>query len=110
MVGLLIGILVVLVMIYFRLDSIKDRLWREGESLNTWGVDDLDELLPEAAKILQLQDKASASLLQRRLSIGYARAARILDQLEHEGVVGPAIGAKPRDVYQDKTKVYLEDL
>jgi len=43
--------------------------------------------------------KASASLLQRRLSIGYARAARLLDLLEERGVVGPAEGAKPRDVF-----------
>jgi S-DNA-T family DNA segregation ATPase FtsK/SpoIIIE len=43
-------------------------------------------------------DKASASLLQRRLSIGYARAARILDQLEAAGYVSPAEGPKPREV------------
>ena len=43
-------------------------------------------------------DKASASLLQRRLSVGYARAARILDQLEMAGVIGQGEGSKPRDV------------
>jgi S-DNA-T family DNA segregation ATPase FtsK/SpoIIIE len=42
--------------------------------------------------------KASASLMQRKLSVGYARAARILDQLERAGVVGPGQGAKPRDI------------
>ena len=47
---------------------------------------------------LKNQDRASASLLQRRLSIGYARAARIIDQLEAAGVVGPAEGSKPREV------------
>jgi S-DNA-T family DNA segregation ATPase FtsK/SpoIIIE len=46
--------------------------------------------------------KASASLLQRRLSIGYARAARILDILEEQGVIGPAEGAKPRDILMAK--------
>ena len=42
--------------------------------------------------------KASASLLQRRLRIGYARAARILDILEEQGIIGPADGAKPREI------------
>jgi S-DNA-T family DNA segregation ATPase FtsK/SpoIIIE len=43
--------------------------------------------------------KASASLLQRRLKIGYARAARLLDILEERGIIGPSQGAKPREVY-----------
>ncbi|MGB9707491.1 MAG: DNA translocase FtsK, partial [Microgenomates group bacterium] len=57
-----------------------------------------DPLFDKAVEIIMQHDKASASLLQRRLSIGYARAARILDQLEAAGYVGPAEGAKPRDV------------
>lgn len=57
-----------------------------------------DELLEEAKQVVIAAGKASASLLQRRLRIGYARAARLLDILENEGVVGPADGAKPRDV------------
>ena len=51
--------------------------------------------------ILQAK-KASASLLQRRLSIGYARAARLLDILEEKGYIGPGDGAKPREVYLQK--------
>ena len=43
--------------------------------------------------------KASASLLQRRLRVGYARAARLLDILEDRGIIGPGDGAKPREVY-----------
>ncbi len=61
-------------------------------------VGDTDDLFKESVKLICQYDKASASLLQRRLSIGYARAARILDQLEAAGVVGPADGAKPREV------------
>lgn len=57
-----------------------------------------DQLFNQALDIIMQQDKASASLLQRRLSIGYARAARILDQMEAAGYVGPAEGSKPRDV------------
>ncbi len=57
-----------------------------------------DELFEEALRTVCQYDRASASLLQRRLSIGYARAARILDQLEEAGVVGPGEGSKPREV------------
>lgn len=63
------------------------------------GIDgDVDDLFEDAVKEVCQYDRASASLLQRRLSIGYARAARILDQLEAAGVVSPADGSKPRDV------------
>ncbi len=57
-----------------------------------------DNLFEDAVRIICQYDRASASLLQRRLSIGYARAARILDQLEGAGVVGQADGAKAREV------------
>ena len=57
-----------------------------------------DVYFNQAIEIIMQQDKASASLLQRRLSIGYARAARLLDQLEAAGYVGPAEGSKPRPV------------
>ena len=57
-----------------------------------------DVYFNQAIEIIMQQDKASASLLQRRLSIGYARAARLLDQLEAAGYVGPPEGAKPRTV------------
>lgn len=57
-----------------------------------------DDLFDEAVKIVCQYDRASASLLQRRLRVGYARAARLLDQLEGEGIVGPSEGSKPREV------------
>ncbi|MBI4407997.1 MAG: DNA translocase FtsK 4TM domain-containing protein [Candidatus Kerfeldbacteria bacterium] len=57
-----------------------------------------DELLPAAKKIIIDSQKASASLLQRRLRVGYARAARLLDILEEQGFIGPADGAKPREI------------
>jgi len=59
---------------------------------------DNDPLFSLAMELVTQFDKASASLLQRRLSIGYARAARILDQLEAAGFVGPPEGSKPREV------------
>lgn len=58
-----------------------------------------DELLPEAISVVRQAGKASASLLQRRLRLGYARAARLLDLMEEKGIIGPGDGAKPRDVY-----------
>jgi S-DNA-T family DNA segregation ATPase FtsK/SpoIIIE len=57
-----------------------------------------DELYEEAKRVVIETGRASASLLQRRLRIGYARAARIIDLLEERGVVGPADGARPREV------------
>ncbi len=58
-----------------------------------------DELITEAKEVLLQAGKASASFLQRRLRIGYARAARILDILESQGYIGPADGARAREVY-----------
>ena len=58
-----------------------------------------DELLAEATEVVQRDGRASASLLQRRLRVGYARAARLLDLMEDRGIIGPGDGAKPRDVY-----------
>lgn len=57
-----------------------------------------DVMFEDAIKLIQQTGKASASLLQRRLKLGYARAARVLDQLERAGIVGPVNGAKPRDI------------
>ncbi len=61
------------------------------------GEDD-DPLMPDAKEEILRAGKASASLLQRRLKVGYARAARLLDLLEQEGFIGPADGAKPREI------------
>jgi S-DNA-T family DNA segregation ATPase FtsK/SpoIIIE len=59
---------------------------------------DEDELYEEARMIIVEAGKASTSYLQRKLKVGYARAARLIDMLEERGIVGPADGAKPRDV------------
>lgn len=63
-----------------------------------------DDILPEALDVVRAAGKASASLLQRRLRVGYARAARLLDLMEARGHIGPADGAKPRDVFFEDTK------
>jgi DNA segregation ATPase FtsK/SpoIIIE-like protein len=59
---------------------------------------DKDDMLEEAIKLVVESGRASTSLLQRRLGIGYPRASRLMDQLEQEGVIGPAEGSKPREV------------
>lgn len=61
-----------------------------------------DEMYNEAKETVVMAGKASASLLQRRLRVGYARAARLLDILEQQGIIGPPDGAKPRDVLIDQ--------
>ena len=63
---------------------------------------DEDELMSEAQEIIMKAGKASTSLLQRRLSIGYGRAAKILDMLEQAGIVGPSLGSKPREILISK--------
>ena len=60
-----------------------------------------DDMYGEALEVVREAKKASASLLQRRLRVGYARAARLLDIMEERGVVGPGQGAKPREVFID---------
>jgi S-DNA-T family DNA segregation ATPase FtsK/SpoIIIE len=79
------------------------RLGEGGETVD-------DELFEDAVEVVTRAKKASASLLQRRLRVGYARAARLLDILEERGVVGPADGSKPRDVLIDEGgKIEFED-
>jgi DNA segregation ATPase FtsK/SpoIIIE-like protein len=58
-----------------------------------------DELIETAIKLVQHSHRASASMLQRRLKVGYSRAARLLDALHERGVVGPTNGALPREVF-----------
>ena len=60
-----------------------------------------DELLEEAIRMVKRDRRVSASLFQRRFSIGYARAARLVDILEEKGIIGPAEGAKPREILID---------
>ena len=59
---------------------------------------DVDSMYDEVVKLVQETGMASSSLIQRRLKLGYARSARLLDELEQNGIVGPANGAKPREI------------
>ncbi|HUF89535.1 MAG TPA: DNA translocase FtsK 4TM domain-containing protein [Gemmatimonadota bacterium] len=70
----------------------------EASELEFAALDERDELFFTAARVVVDHDQGSTSLLQRRLRVGYSRAARILDQLEQAGIVGPPDGTKPREV------------
>ena len=65
---------------------------------------DGDEMLPQAVDVILETNQASVSMLQRRLKLGYARAARIVDEMEEKGIVGPFEGSKPRQLLISKER------
>jgi S-DNA-T family DNA segregation ATPase FtsK/SpoIIIE len=71
------------------------------------GQSDRDELFEDAARLIVRHQQGSVSLLQRRLKVGYSRAARLVDELEMAGIVGPFDGSKARDVLVE-TEAELE--
>ncbi len=84
-------------------EKVEAVLNREPGQFDPEGGDD-DELYDEAVGVVKSAGKASASLLQRRLKVGYARAARLLDIMEARGVVGPGEGAKPREIFIERSE------
>jgi S-DNA-T family DNA segregation ATPase FtsK/SpoIIIE len=79
---------------------------QEGGASSTVTLSDLDPLFDEAARLIVVHQQGSTSLIQRKFSIGYNRAGRIMDQLELAGIVGPAQGSKPREVLiQDENRL-----
>lgn len=83
-----------------KIADLEKRVQRlENKTSSPVGSPDQDDIsLAEAIALTKSYDRISASLLQRRLTIGYARAARVLDQLEKLHLVGPAEGSEPRNV------------
>ena len=88
-------------------DYNEEAIEKVEEKTNTEELEDEDELLDEAIRLIIEDNTASVSMLQRKLKIGYARAGRIIDQLEQKGLVGGYEGSKPRKVLVDRT--YLEE-
>jgi len=79
--------------------SIQESIEKGGSDEGVDDVDDADEeMLQQCIECIIQEQKASTSLLQRRLRLGYTRAARMMDILEQRGVIGPGDGAKPRDI------------
>ncbi len=79
--------------------SLLENKMEAGEQLFSSGGNDDDELVEKAIQVISQTRKASATLLQRKLGVGFARAARIMDILEEKWVIGPQDGAKPRDIF-----------
>ena len=95
------------------LSTVTEEMFKEEteEDDNILGLRDpnaRDELFFKAARLVVLNDQGSVSLLQRRLKIGYARAARLIDQLELAGIVSPYDGSKAREVLVDNR--YIDNL
>ncbi|MDR3458055.1 MAG: DNA translocase FtsK [Verrucomicrobiae bacterium] len=65
------------------------------------GIDEDEDIIQQCIEVIRSEQKASVSLMQRRLRLGYTRAARIMDELEGRGIVGPSKGAEPRDILID---------
>ena len=91
-------------------DKLKLELDKDVSGSSSFEDDDMgDSLFYDAKEVVAQAGKASASLLQRRLKVGYARAARLLDLLEERGIIGPGEGAKPREVYIGREATPRED-
>jgi len=74
------------------------------------GTDHKDEFYDEAVKLIIETNQASVSILQRRLRLGYTRAARLIDMMEQNGIVGPYVGSKPREILVDREQWLLENM
>lgn len=85
-----------------------DQILKEQQK-NSLASGDKDELYDEAVRVIMESNQASVSILQRRMRLGYTRAARIIDIMELEGLVGPYEGSKPRRILVDRQE-WLKDL
>jgi S-DNA-T family DNA segregation ATPase FtsK/SpoIIIE len=82
--------------------EIHQQLQKSSDDLEgNGGIDEDEDLIQQCIEVIRTEQKASVSLLQRRLRLGYTRAARIMDELENRGIVGPSKGAEPRDILID---------
>ncbi len=80
-------------------NSLRDEQSGKGDDFD----DDIDEMFYDAVDVVMETQQASASMLQRKLKLGYARAARIIDQMEMRGIIGGYEGSKPRSIVMSKT-------
>ncbi len=100
------------------IDFIKDQqapiydetITKQQSSSSGGGSEQKDELFDEAVRLIIETNQASVSILQRRMRLGYTRAARLIDMMEQAGIVGPYVGSKPRDLLVDREKWLLENM
>ncbi|MGC3957763.1 MAG: DNA translocase FtsK [Verrucomicrobiota bacterium] len=81
--------------------EIHQQLSKPTPAATESGIDEDEDIIQDCIEVIRTEQKASVSLLQRRLRLGYGRAARIMDELENRGIVGPSKGAEPRDILID---------
>jgi S-DNA-T family DNA segregation ATPase FtsK/SpoIIIE len=81
--------------------TMQDKLQLSSASIEEDVTEEDEELVEKCLEIIRQEKRASTSLLQRRLRLGYTRAARIVDILEQRGILGPGEGAKPREILVD---------
>jgi S-DNA-T family DNA segregation ATPase FtsK/SpoIIIE len=81
--------------------AMQDKLELSSAAAEDDVTDEDEELVEKCLEIIRQEKRASTSLLQRRLRLGYTRAARIVDILEQRGILGPGEGAKPREILVD---------
>jgi S-DNA-T family DNA segregation ATPase FtsK/SpoIIIE len=81
--------------------EIHKQLSKPAAAENESGIDEDEEIIQQCIEVIRSEQKASVSLLQRRLRLGYGRAARIMDELENRGIVGESNGAEPREILID---------
>ena len=86
-----------------------DQILKDQQKSNSAGGGEKDELYEEAVRVIMESNQASVSILQRRMRLGYTRAARIIDMMELDGLVGPFEGSKPRRILVDRES-WLKDL
>ncbi len=88
----------------------NDTILQQQKSGATGGSEDQDEYYDEAVRLVVETNQASVSILQRRLRLGYTRAARLIDMMEQQGVVGPYVGSKAREILVDREQWLLDNM
>ena len=88
----------------------NDSVLKVQPSAGMGSSEDKDEMYDEAVRVVIETNQASVTILQRRLRLGYSRAARLIDMMEQNGLVGPYAGSKGRDILVDREKWLLENV
>ncbi len=87
-----------------------EKILQQQTSSASGASDEKDELYDEALKLVLETNQASVSILQRRMRLGYTRAARLIDMMEQNGIVGPYCGSKPRDILINREEWLLKNM